>query len=54
MTYADFYISVVLDLMMRRAPKILDPYPNALAITQKVREIPSIKHWIETSPQTPF
>ncbi|KAG0727561.1 Hematopoietic prostaglandin D synthase [Chionoecetes opilio] len=54
MTWADLHISLVFGIMLKKSPEKLEQYPAVLALTRKVREIPSIKKWIETSPQTPF
>ncbi|XP_045104813.1 hematopoietic prostaglandin D synthase-like [Portunus trituberculatus] len=53
-SWADLCISQTLGTMLDKAPEKLEPYPTVLAHVQKVREIPSIKNWIETSPQTQF
>ncbi|KAG7170370.1 Hematopoietic prostaglandin D synthase-like 3, partial [Homarus americanus] len=53
-TWADFMISLVFGEVRKRKADLLEPFPKVVALVQRVRDLPAIKQWLETSPDTPF
>ncbi|KAL6736808.1 hypothetical protein Aduo_007115 [Ancylostoma duodenale] len=53
-TWVDVLISESIATLLSFVPELLDGYPEVKAHMEKVRTIPNLKKWIESSPVRPF
>jgi glutathione S-transferase len=54
LSWGDFYVASVLELMSCLDCVDLDNYPNCKALKQTVMDLPKVKAWIEKRPKTDF
>lgn len=48
-TWADLSIALWFGELLDYRPDLLEPFPSVVAAMQKVRDVPGIKHLIETT-----
>jgi len=53
-TWADLMISLLFGEVHKKKAELLEPFPSVTALVLKVRDIPAIKQWLDTQPETPF
>jgi len=51
-SWVDLMISVEFDGLTMNYPKLLENYPKVAAQVNKVKEIPKIKNWVKSRPET--
>ena len=53
-SYADIYLSTILDLVGNKRDNLTMAYPNVKALDARVRAMPKIADWIKNRPVTPL
>ena len=53
-SYADIYLSTILDLVGNNRDNLIMAYPNVKALDARVRAMPKIANWIKNRPVTPL
>ena len=53
-SYADIYLSAILDLVGNQRDNVTMPYPNVKALDARVRSMPKIAEWIKNRPVTVY
>ena len=53
-SYADLYLSTLLDFIGPKKDEILKAYPNIVALDKRVRALPKVAEWIAKRPPSEF
>ena len=53
-SYADIYLSSMLDFLGTRKDEILRSYPSVHALDARIRALPKISDWLAKRPKTDF
>lgn len=54
MTWADLVVADHMTTIEKLKPDVFSGFPEVVALKKKVEEIPQIKAWIESRPDTRF
>ena len=54
LTYADLYLSQILDNLVNLKNETLTPYPNVIELDLRIRKLPRIHQWLAKRPQIEF
>ena len=53
-TYADFAICVLLQVITTKQPSLLETFPALEKLKASVEQLPRIKEWMSKRPETPY
>ncbi len=53
-TYADLSVAVLLEMLAKNHPAILDSLPTLAKLKISVEQLPAIDKWIKSRPETPY
>lgn len=53
-TYPDFYLTIVTDMVIKTGLSTLETYPEVLKLKASVEALPNIAKWIKERPKTEF